>query len=90
MPVRDLGRDDKWFQENMGNGGMSISLPKRESSKNGTSAKQSDQSSAPTQSAPQEWQDQVAVEAWESMHNKVMTPEIAAELGLSITPTKKD
>ncbi len=43
-----------------------------------------------SQSAPKEWQDQIAVEAWEAMHNKEMTPEIAAELGLSVTPAKQN
>lgn len=87
MPVRYLGRDDKWFAENMGNGGMSISLPKRENSKSDTSTKQA---GADSQSTPKEWQDQIAVEAWEAMHNKEMTPEVAAELGLSVTPVKRD
>ena len=32
MPVRYMGRNDKWFQENMGIGGRAISLPKREDS----------------------------------------------------------
>lgn len=87
MPVRNMGRNDKWFAENMGSGGVSISLPKREHLKRDTSEKQVESGSQP---APKEWQDQIAIEAWEAMHNKEMTPEIAAELGLSVTPTKQD
>jgi ADP-ribosylglycohydrolase len=64
MPATYRGRNDKWFQENLGNGAMTISSLGRKDSKSDTSEKQNHlvPDSPPV---PQEWLDQFDQEARE-------------------------
>ncbi len=67
MPVRYMGRNDKWFAENMGNGGTAISLPKRENSKSDTSVKPSQSQANGTQSEMSEEDKR----DWEAMKKQI-------------------
>lgn len=58
MPVRYMGRNDKWFAENMGIGGRAISLPKRENLKSDTSVNQ-----GPTESDTQQFREQMSADS---------------------------
>jgi len=79
-----MGHNPKRFQEVMGRGGVISSRPRQELQ----GMKPSGQSVAVPDSPSEipKWAlDQIAIEAWESIHGEVMSQEKMAELGLFAT-----